>query len=316
MGVLLVGLLLLMVDYWAYPYGRPPGGRSFNTGENGLWLRYTWYAGKRSDADVHLLAQHLNEHQVRYAYFHVRSITRTGKLSVHYPTSARRLVASLHRDAPNVKVLAWIYAGNPRGEGAVDLANRSVRANMVQEAQWLVHSGGFDGVQWDYESCADGDTDFLALLRETRAALPKDTVLSVAAPMWLPEVLRRWGWSDGYFAQVAKNCDQLAVMCYDSGFVLPRSYVWLVRQQPIHVTQAVAQGNRNCHVLLGIPTYGKGLPSHNPRAENIRLALCGVREGLSDSRADLAAFAGVAPFADYTTGPEDWESYRLLWLTR
>lgn len=37
-GVLL-GLLLL--DYVSYPYLAHPVGRSFNRGENGLWLRYT-----------------------------------------------------------------------------------------------------------------------------------------------------------------------------------------------------------------------------------------------------------------------------------
>jgi len=35
------------------------------------------------------------------------------------------------------------------------------------------------------------------------------------------------------------------------------------------------------------------------------------------SRPDAAteAFAGVAPFANYTTQPEEWETYRALWLT-
>src|SRR5205823_3901954 len=35
-------LILLVVDYFAYPYG-VVGGRSLNRGENALWLRYTWY---------------------------------------------------------------------------------------------------------------------------------------------------------------------------------------------------------------------------------------------------------------------------------
>ena len=184
---------------------------------------------------------------------------------------------------------------------------------MVAEALWLVRDCGFDGVQWDVEPCPDGDTGFLALLRETRAALPPGKLLSTATPMWQPAALLQFGWSDAYFAQVAANCDQMAVMCYDSGFYTPRAYVWLVRQQAIHVTHAVAQGNPKCRVLLGVPTYGGGLSFHNPRAENLTMALRGVREGLADPGANVSVFAGVAPFADYTTSAQDWNTYKALW---
>jgi spore germination protein YaaH len=228
------------------------------------------------------------------------------------------LVAALRQDAPSVKVIAWIYAGNDRlastGIGEVALSNAAVRKAMVSEARWLVEKCGFDGVQWDYEICQDGDPDFLRLLRETRAALPSGKLLSAAVPMWLPPPFQRWGWSEGYFARVAATCDQIAVMCYDSGIFLPRGYVWLVHQQAVNVTLAVARGDPRCRVLLGLPTYGKGGLSHHAWAENLRLALKGVREGLADPRAERSVFAGVALFADYTTQPEEWQTYRRRWL--
>jgi hypothetical protein len=133
-------------------------------------------------------------------------------------------------------------------------------------------------------------------------------------PVWLLAPFQRWGWSENYFARVAAVCDQLAVMCYDTGIYLPRGYVWLVHQQAVHVTHAVARGNRRGRVLLGLPTYGRGGLSHHAYAENLRLALKGVREGLADPRAGRSVFAGVAPFADYTTQPEEWATYRVLWL--
>ncbi len=313
-----VGLcwLLLLVDYFAYPYGARPGGPTYNIGENGLWLRYLWYFGRKRDADVQALAQRLREQQIRYAYFHVRDVTAQGTLRYHYPEAAKRLITTLHREAPEVKVIAWIYAGNRRGLGAVDLASAPVRRQMVREAAWLANTCGFDGVQWDYEVCDDGDPNFLRLMQETRAELPSGKLLSAAVPLWMPGPLVQWGWSEAYFGQVAATCDQMAVMCYDSGLYLPRSYVWLVRQQAIHVTQAVAGSNPRCRLLFGVPTYGAGGFSHNPRAENLALALRGVREGLADPRADAFVFAGVAPFADYTTRSEDWATYRALWLTR
>ena len=75
-----VGLFLILVlaDYALYPVLSRPGGISGNRGENGLWLRYRWYFGQRSDADLRTLARRLREQQIRYAYFHVRHVTRNG----------------------------------------------------------------------------------------------------------------------------------------------------------------------------------------------------------------------------------------------
>jgi hypothetical protein len=314
-AILLSVFLLLFIDYWAYPYGSSPGGRSFNQDENGLWLRYTWYFGEKSAGEVSQLARQLRDRQMRYAYFHVRGITAKGRLKCHYPRQAKELLNLLHHENPEVEAIGWIYAGNRRGEGEVDLANDEVRKAMVQEALWLTNECGFDGVQWDYEICDDRDPHFLELMQETRKALPQGKLLSAAVPMWFPPPFSAYGWSENYFAQVAETCDQMAVMCYDSGFYLPRSYVWLVSQQVIRVTSAVSQGNPHCRVLFGIPTYGKGFISHNPHAENIEFALRGVREGLANPAAHSGVFAGVAPFADYTTQPNEWDVYRRLWLS-
>jgi hypothetical protein len=311
---LAVLVALVVGDYWFYPRLAPVGGAWANKGDNGLWLRYWWYFGERSDDEVRALAALCRAHQIRFAYFHVRSIGRDGVLSYRYPASARRLISVLRAGAPDIKAIAWVYAGNARGRGSVDLSNADLRRRMVREAVWLAADCGFDGIQWDYEVCSDGDQGLLALLAETRAALPADKVLSVAAPMWMPGALQRFGWSEAYFAQVSALCDQVCVMCYDSGAYLPRAYAWLVRQQAVHVTRAVAAGSPSCQALLGVPTYGKGLRSHNPRAEDLSVALKAVRAGLADSRATKGAFSGVAVFADHTTDAAEWAAYDALWL--
>ncbi len=169
----LVGLAMLLLpvlaDYPAYPPLSRVGRHSFNTSENGLWLRYWWYLGRR-DNYLHQLARRLCERQIRYAYFYVSDVKKDGTLRFRYPANAWRLVHLLHREAPSVKVVAWIYAGNSRGKGEVDLSNADMRKKMVGEALWLVNSCGFGGAQWDYEICKDGDPHFLRLMRETRAA--------------------------------------------------------------------------------------------------------------------------------------------------
>lgn len=37
--------------------------------------------------------------------------------------------------------------------------------------------------------------------------------------------------------------------------MFPRAYAWLMSQQLVHVTRAIAAGNPACHVILGVPTY-------------------------------------------------------------
>lgn len=312
---LCVLVLLLLGDYCLYPL-LGVGGRSFNSGENGVWLHYSWYFGEHSEQEVQALGNQLSAHQIRYAYFHVRFIQKDGRLRFHYAKQALQLNRVLERSAPNVRAVAWIYIGNERGLTGVDIADAKVRANIIEEACWLVETCGFVGVQFDYEMCQDGDKAFLQLLREARGALPRDKLLSVATPMWLPSMFHAWGWSENYFAQVAANCDQVVIMGYDSALFFPRHYVWLMQQQSIRVTRAVAKGNARCRVLVGIPTYKDGGISHHLHAENIRMALKGVRQGLADENANLSAFAGVAIFSYDSTNHSEWQTYRNFWLSR
>lgn len=314
MALCCLGVLALasLTDYYVFPYGARSANPSGDKKTNGLWVRYTYYFGQKSDLEVQRLCERLSQSGIRDAFFHVRSIQADGTLKFRYPENARKLLGAVHAQAPGVRALAWVYVGNARGEGSVRLSDPAVRRKMVAEALWLCTVCGFDGVQWDYEICEDGNPDLLALLDETRAALPKGKVLSVATPMWFP-VARAFGWSEAYYAQVAARCDQVAVMCYDTGMLLPRAYVALTAQNVAHITSAVAQANPQCTVLLGVPTYGKGLFSHNPRAENIANALDGVKAGLADPRTQRSVFAGVALFADYTTDESEWRVLEKQW---
>lgn len=306
-------ILLFLADYATYPLLAHPVGPSLNKGTNGLWLSDQRYRAPASPQEIADLAQKLKSHQIRYAYVHVGSVDATGQLRLRYATNTLHTVRALHESDPGVSLIAWVYAGNSRGIGHVDLSNPATRANMAKQAGWLVTQCGFDGIQWDYEICANGDQNFLSLLEETRAAMPIGKLLSVATPMWLPAPFRHWGWNDAYFGQVANLSDQIAVMSYDSGLWWPRGYVWLVGQQAAHVNQDISRANPRCKVLLGVPTYVAGGLSHDPRSENLNLALIGVRDGLTSNGSNSTAFAGVAIFADYTTKPSDWQTYARLW---
>jgi len=283
-----------------------------NRGENGLWLRYTWYFGDHAVGDVNRLAVRLERHGIRDAFFHVRGIGKDGHLTYRCLIQAKTLNQSLHKLARKVRRIAWIYAGNSAGGGRVDLRSDGIRHSMAAEAAWLVNEAGFDGVQWDYEICPDRDPNFLRLLEETRAALPKGAYLGTDVPGWYPMPLSGVGWSETYYREVARRCDCLAVMAYDSGMPTPHSYVWWVSEQTVRITRAAAQANNPCRVLMGIPTYKEPTRSHNPYAENLRLALIGVRRGLA-ANANRSAWQGVSIFADYTTDEKDWQTFDRLW---
>lgn len=258
------------------------------------------------------LGQRLAQDRFFYAYFHVRDVKPDGSLRYPHFTEATALNRDLEAAAPSVKRLAWIYVGNTRGRGAVKLGDRAVRRRLIAEAVRLVRECGFQGVQWDYEICDDGDPGFLALLEESRKTLPIGAFLGVAAPGSYGWPLGGVSWSDDYFRKIAERCDQIAVMAYDSGLYLPRLYAsWVSRQ--VRVLGKVCAG-LNCRFVIGVPTYEDGTFSHNPRAENLKLALRAVRSGLSGPLP--SGFDGVGIFADYTTDSEEWAVYRRDWLGR
>ena len=75
----------------------------------------------------------------------------------------------------------------------VDLSSSSVRKNFgLSEAEWLVKTAGFDGIQWDYEVCPDGDRPLLSLLDGAKATLPGISVSRRPAGI---RPVRRRGWT-------------------------------------------------------------------------------------------------------------------------
>lgn len=305
--ILATAIISLVVDYFTYSTLNHMSEPSISSNpENGLWLRYWWYRGKHSESEKIAMIERLRKHQVRFAYFHVLGAKSDGRLQYHELANAVSLTDRLHAKLPEVKVLAWVYVGSSKLNGDVDLSQQNVRANLVQEAEWLVNECGFDGVQWDYEFAPNGYPGLLSLLKETRAAL-KGKIVSVATPMWYPGVL--WGWSDDYFRQVCEDSDQVAVMCYDSYLYLPRAYAWLVAQQVVQITKDAAASHSNCRVIFGLPSYEDVTLAHHKPVESLENALRGVSQGLSDPNSKNQTFAGIALFADYTTDENEWLLY-------
>lgn len=337
-----IALLAIIVDNLTFAARVPLTQICHNKGENGLWLRYYFYANKYPEVEWTSMPKRLAQNQIKYAYFHVLNATADGSLKVHHEDAAKKITSLVHAGSPATKCIAWVYVGSILGGGQVDLMKPAVRAKLIKEAQWLTENCGFDGVQWDYEFCQNGDPGLLLLIEETRAQLPPTKLLSIATPMWYPGTL--WGWNDDYFTKVAKHCDQICVMGYDSYFYMPSMYTWLMSQQVTHVGNAVKSGSDKCRVLIGVPTYEDATAAHKYYVESFTNALRGIAAGLralpsipvptpssptspNSSRASIDSTAmsstslstdgvvdGIALFADYTTDEKEWSDYRQYWM--
>ena len=305
-------------DYVLYPRLAGVGGEHGRSGDAGIWLRYWWYTGERTEDQRAQTALALKRRGFRYLYCHVGEIGGDGRLERGRLRDGEHLIRGFAED-PDLVPIAWILAKTPGIGGPVDISRRSVREAMVEEGAWLVEECGFAGVQWDWEYAPGATDDLVALLRETRGALPEGAIVSIATPCWRTCRWLAGGWSEADFERIAPECDEVCVMCYDTAMFLPRAYVWLTRRQMLRVPAAVARGNPECRVLIGLPTYGDrgSLSSHHAHAENVRMGLKGVREGLATARGRgpvTSTFAGPAIFANWTTDEAEWETWDELWL--
>jgi len=310
-------LLALAGDYALYPRLARVGGESA-PGAAGIWMRYWWYTGERSQQDRERASAELKRRGFRYLYCHVGEVGGDGRLQRGRLTEGARLIRAFADDG--LVPIAWVLAKTPGIGGKVEISRPQVRAAMVEEAAWLVEECGFAGVQWDWEYARGATDDLIALLRESRAALPDGAVISVATPCWRTCRQVAGGWSEADFERIAPECDEVCVMCYDTAMFIPRAYVWLARRQMLRVPPAVARGSADCRVRIGLPTYGDrgSLSSHHAHAENLRMGLKGVREGLSLARRrglDTSTFAGPAIFANWTTGADEWRTWDEWWPT-
>src|SRR6185295_20422448 len=97
------------------------------------------------------------------------------------------------------------------------------------------------------------NVDFLRLLDELHAALPKGKLLSIAA--YPPPT--RWHpypdvhWDEVYFRQVSSHADQMVVMMYDTSLKVPKIYQSLMASW----TREVLAWSGEKPVLLGLPAY-------------------------------------------------------------
>lgn len=286
-------------------------------GSNAVWLAHGWLGadewfltnGKTNEFDryrapksVRSLAEKLRTNHISDVYPHLCPASPNGRLPPIDPKQTERFLDAF----AGFRVMPWI--GGPNGS-SVRAENENWRNSFVADIQTLLERHPrFAGVHLNVEPMPSGDLDFLKLLDAIRVVLPKGKLLSIAAypppTRWhqYPEV----HWDESYFREVAKRCDQVAVMMYDAGQSFPKTYQKLMADW----TTEVLAWSEGKPVLLGVPTYDDaGVGYHNPNVENLTNALLGIHSGLT--RAPMPSnYQGAAIYCDWETSDAEWMYWR------
>jgi hypothetical protein len=322
-GLLGVGLLAVVAALLAAAFlSLAPIGDAaphpFNHDRNAVWLAHRWLEKEHTTEQMETLLSGLARRGVTYVYPHLIPFDSSGRLPRHNREQMRSFLAVARRVAPEIKVLPWVgglRVGYKRTiQGTVDLADMRQRQMIVAECRGLVDEG-FDGVHVNVEPIAEGNSDFLALLRAIRTAVGPDRILSLSAtkpgPISLP-VARNFFWTKAYYESVGAVADQIVVMAYDTGLPTPLLYRRYVSYAADKVTSELVLSHARARVLIGIPSYDETGLMHRAGVETLENALLGCVAGLRGVGGG-GTFEGVALYAEWTTDPEEWAVYERVW---
>src|ERR1041385_2128273 len=322
--IIVAGFLLLLIFCLAYLAWSPGldvlDGRH-DRERNAIWISHGWlgsdawfirnaktneYSRYRDPSSIRNLVDKSRRHDITNVFPHLCPAESDGHLPKVDAAQTERFLDVLD----GFRVMPGI--GGPNGS-SVRLRNARWRSTFASEvSNLLLAHPRFSGVHLNVEPLASGETNFLVFLEELRSSLPPGKLLSVAAypppTRWHP--YNDLHWEQNYFREVARRCDQLAVMMYDVGQRVPKMYQWLMADW----TQEVLVWSEDKPVLLGVPTYDDfGVEYHHPDVENLTNALLGVHRGLS-RQALPGSYQGVAIYCDWETSETEWTYFENHFL--
>ncbi|WP_396445295.1 hypothetical protein [Actinomadura sp.] len=317
--------LAALVFAGAWVWWQPePHARGTET--NALWARHQWVGEPHSDAEYRAFGDLLKRNRITDVFFHAGPVEADGTVPASKYRYARRLIESMREYAPGVRSQA--YLGQIRmvdGKGVIDLDDPAVRDRVVRtDAAFL--DAGFDGIHYDFEPIYPDDRAFMALLDRTReltgargkvlsVALEQPTLIDALQPVYKALIPRTGPVhypprpTRDFLRAVADRADQVAIMTYDVS--LPtRSLAG--RHFARHTRETLELIGDRATVFIGVPTYRPLMEW----AEDLSVALRGVRRGVDQLERPPKRPYGVGVYADWTTRPDEWARYRSIWLPR
>jgi hypothetical protein len=320
-GMVLCAVAFAFLAYALWQPGRDVRDGRHDHGSNAVWLAHGWIgadawfvmhkktnelAKYRSPTSIKALAEKLRRHHITDVFPHLCPAEPMGSLP---PIDAKQTEQFLDIFS-GFRVLPW--TGGPNGSSVRANEPRWRAAFITGVSALIEQHPRLAGVHLNVEPLPSGDMDFILLLKELRAALPREKLLSVAAypppTRWhpFPDV----HWEEHYFRQVAQQCDHIAVMMYDAGQKIPKTYQRLMADWTVEVLD----WSEGKPLLLGVPTYDDtGVGYHDPKVENLSNALLGVHRGLS-RRWPRTNYQGVAIYCDWETSDAEWAYFSERFL--
>ncbi len=273
----LIGAFLIGLAWQFRPPPPPPVLPESYQAEKAAWLGVTWSMDAHTDSAVATLANDLQIHNITTIFVYVSYLKADDTFNATF-SHAAHFIDQLRHVAPQIKVLGWIgvpiQITKPDGTILSDrLADPTVRQTIAEFSARVVRDLGFDGVHLNAERIEDGSLTYIQTVQQIRAALPSDALLSLAVHALQPTEpvtamphprISHYGSAD-YLRQVAEQCDQIALMAYDSGLIFPADYrSWMAFQ----VRQSAAiLAETDVQVLIGVPVSEEWTPSHQLHTE-------------------------------------------------
>lgn len=303
-------------------YNGDPEAAGRSRGHDAVWLGHAWVDGRNGGAELDRLVRRLAGTGVHDLYVHAGPLEHDGSLDPALYPRAEWLVSAVHRALPGVRVQAWLGdVVAHAGKDGLHLSDAAVRSR-VRESAGQVLDAGFEGVHLDLEPVVTGDQGFLDTLDEVHAlTAARGVPLSAAAPQidplpgmhlvaHLPFSHPKW-WTQKYFGEVAKRCDQVALMAYDTSMPTSSLYGGYVAQQTglaLDVTPAYTD------LLIGVPGFHTETMGHHGYAETVAAAVRGARVALARHDRRRQTF-GLALYVDFAASDSDWTAFRDGWAT-
>ena len=278
---------------------------------NAIWIGHGWMGDDgwfernnrnkndfRSVEKISALFKKLTDNKISTVYPHLCPAELNGKIA---PYDSRQVERFLDlAEQYNIKVIPWIGGVF---EKSARPADGKWRKNFVASVDELLKKHPrLAGVQVNIEPMPSGNTDFLMLLKELHT-VTQSKILSVAAypppTKWhqFPDV----HWELTYIRQIAQNCNQLAVMMYDTAIPLEKFYIKLMTDWTNQLTATVR--SRGCELLLGIPAYeDANVGYHHPQVENINSALQGISASFRKNESN-----GIAIYCEWEINADKWQ---------
>jgi hypothetical protein len=297
-------VLLTLALYFFWSPGIDPTKVGLNRHTNGIWISHgwigddTWFVSNQRDPDKYhsqnafaKLKTIIDDLHIVYLYPHLCPTNPDGTLPGINPQQVTRL-ASLGK----VKILPWVGGVNGIHVHLGDHAWRKSFSSSILEL--LSNNPKLHGIHLNIEPLKSGTKEYISLLRDVRASLSSDQILSVAAypPPTFWQQVDEVHWSKQFYNAVSEYADQLVVMMYDTAIDYKKIYINTYKSW---VSEVLAWSNSK-DVLFGIPAYeDTGVEYHNPSVENVFTAMSGLSAGIRISKS-RSNYRGISVYADWT----------------